>query len=142
MIEKTLALIKPDAIERKLMGEIISIYEKNDFHIAALKIIKPTLKIAEEHYFEHKGKQFFGELVNYITRGELCALIIDGKNVIEEVRKINGATDPSNAEEGTIRRRFALSKSENCVHSSDSKESAEREMKIWFPENSILQSIH
>lgn len=142
MIEKTLVLIKPDALERKLMGEIITIYEKNDFHIAALKIIKPTVKIAEEHYFEHKDKQFFGELVNYITRGELCALIIDGENVINEVRKINGATDPSNAEEGTIRRCFALSKSENCVHSSDSKESAEREMKIWFPENSILQSIH
>ena len=142
MIEKTLVLIKPDAIERKLMGEIISIYEKNGFHIAAIKIIKPSVKIAEEHYFEHRDKQFFEELVSYITRGELCALIIDGENVIEEVRKINGATDPSDAEEGTIRQCFALSKSENCVHSSDSKKSAEREMKIWFPENSILQPVH
>ncbi|NLM43665.1 MAG: nucleoside-diphosphate kinase [Clostridiales bacterium] len=133
-MERTLVLIKPDAMERKLMGEIISIYEKKGFHISALKIVKPTKEMAEEHYAEHKGKPFYENLVSFITKGEVCALVIEGENVIEAVRKINGATDPLNAEPGTIRGRYALSKSENAVHASDSIESAEREIKIWFPE--------
>lgn len=133
-MERTLVLIKPDAVEKKIMGEIISIYEKKGLHIIAMKIIKPCTKIAEEHYFEHKDKPFFKELVNFITRSEVCALIIEGENVISTLRKINGATDPLNAEVGSVRGQFALSKSENCVHSSDSAESAEREIKIWFPE--------
>lgn len=133
-MERTLVLIKPDAMERKLMGEIISIYEKKGFHISALKIVKPTKKMAEEHYAEHKGKPFYENLVNFITKGEVCAMVIEGENVIEAVRKINGATDPLNAEPGTIRGRYALSKSENAVHASDSIVSAEREIKIWFPE--------
>jgi len=133
-MERTLVLIKPDAMERKLMGEIISIYEKKGFHISALKIVKPSRELAEEHYAEHKGKPFYERLVNFITRGEVCAMVIEGENVIEAVRKINGATDPLNAEPGTIRGRYALSKSENAVHASDSIQSAEREIKIWFPE--------
>lgn len=133
-MERTLVLIKPDAMERKLMGEIISVYEKSNLHITAMKIIKPTIIISEEHYIEHKEKPFFKELIDYITRGEVCALIIEGENVVEEVRKLNGATDPKNAIPSSIRGRYALSKSENSVHASDSKESAEREIKIWFPE--------
>jgi len=133
-MERTLVLIKPDAMERKLMGEIISIYEKSYLHIAVMKIIKPTIEIAKEHYIEHKEKPFFKELIDYITRGELCALIVEGENAVEEVRKINGATDPKNADSSSIRGRFALSKSENSVHASDSPESAEREIRIWFPE--------
>jgi len=133
-MERTLVLIKPDAMERKLMGEIISIYEKKGFHISALKIVKPSRELAEEHYAEHKGKPFYERLVNFIIRGEVCAMVIEGENVIEAVRKINGATDPLNAEPGTIRGRYALSKSENAVHASDSIQSAEREIKIWFPE--------
>jgi len=132
-MERTLVLIKPDAMERKLMGEIISIYEKKGFHISALKIVKPTKEMAEAHYAEHKGKPFYERLVNFITKGEVCALVIEGENIIEAVRKINGATDPLDAEPGTIRGRYALSKSENAVHASDSIESAEREIKIWFP---------
>jgi len=133
-MERTLVLIKPDAMERKLMGEIISIYEKKGFHISALKIVKPTKEMAEEHYAEHKGKPFYERLVNFITKGEVCALVIEGENIVDAVRKINGATDPLDAEPGTIRGRYALSKSENAVHASDSNESAEREIKIWFPE--------
>lgn len=133
-MERTLVLIKPDAVEKKIMGEIISIYEKKGLHIIAMKIIKPSARIAEEHYFEHKDKPFFNELVSFITRSEVCALIIEGENVISTLRKINGATDPLNAETGSVRGRFASSKSENCVHSSDCSESAEREIKIWFPE--------
>ncbi len=133
-MERTLVLIKPDAMERRLMGEIISIYEKKGLHITALKIIKPTSEIAKEHYIEHEKKQFFGNLINYITSGEVCALIIEGNDVISLLRKINGATNPMNAEMGTVRGQYALSVSKNAVHSSDSAENAEREIKIWFPE--------
>lgn len=129
--ERTLVLIKPDAIERKLMGEIISVYEKS-FCITDMKMVKPSVEIAEKHYYEHKGKPFFNELIAYITRGNVCALIIEGTNAIERARRINGATDPKNAEPESIRGKFALSKQENSVHGSDSKESAEREIKIWF----------
>lgn len=133
-MERTLVLIKPDAMERKLMGKIISIYEEKGLHISALKILKPSIELAKEHYEEHKDKSFFNDLINYITSSEVCALVIEGENVITIVRKVNGVTDPLNADMGSIRGRFALSKSENTVHSSDSVESAEREMKIWFPE--------
>ncbi|MHB1395095.1 MAG: nucleoside-diphosphate kinase [Clostridia bacterium] len=133
-MERTLVIIKPDAKERKLMGEIISTYEKKGLHIPSLKIIKPSIEIAKNHYIEHKDKPFFKELISYITRGEVCVLIIEGENVITMTRKINGATDPLEAEMGTIRGRFAISKTENTVHSSDSADSAEREIKIWFPE--------
>lgn len=133
-MERTLVIIKPDAMERKLMGEIISIYEKKGFHISAMKIIKPSPDIAEAHYAEHRGKPFFKELIAYITRGEVCVFIAEGINAIAAARKINGATDPLEADMGSIRGRYAVSKTENSVHSSDSKESAEREIKIWFPE--------
>jgi nucleoside-diphosphate kinase len=134
IMERTLVLVKPDAVERRLIGEFISIYEKKGFHIAALKIIKPSKEIAEKHYAEHTGKPFFGSLVDFITSGEVCALILEGNNVIAMVRKMNGATDPANAEAGSIRGRYAISMSENAVHASESNESAEREIKTWFPE--------
>lgn len=132
-MEKTLILIKPDAVKRKLMGEIISVYEKKGLHICALKLMTPSEEIAEQHYMEHKGKIFFSCLIEFLTSGEVCAMIVEGENAVETVRKINGATDPLNAETGSIRGKYALSKSENCVHGSDSKESAKREIKIWFP---------
>ncbi len=133
-MERSLVLIKPDGVERRLVGQIISIYERKGLNITALKLVKPSREIAETHYVEHKDKPFFSELVTYLTRGMVCAMIIEGPNVIETVRKINGATDPAQAEMGTIRGQFALSKAENIVHASDSPESAEREIKIWFPE--------
>ena len=133
-MEKTLVLIKPDAMKRKLMGDIISVYEKSYLHIAAIKLIKATRDMAEEHYEEHMEKAFFQELIDYITSTEVCALIIEGDNVVDKVRKLNGATDPKDADPSSIRGRYALSKSENSVHASDSIKSAEREIKIWFPE--------
>lgn len=133
-MEKSLVLIKPDAVEKNLIGQIINYYEKNGLKVAALKMEKASEEVAEKHYAEHKGKPFYNDLINFITRSPLCALIIEGENAIERVRKINGATNPLEAEEGTIRRAFASSKSENCVHASDSKESAIREIGIWFPE--------
>jgi nucleoside-diphosphate kinase len=133
-MERSLVLIKPDAVERGLIGQIIAIYERKGLDIAALKLVKPTKEIAESHYVEHKDKPFFNELVAFLTRGKVCALIIEGNNVVKMVRKINGATDPAEAELGTIRGQFAMSKSENIVHASDSVESAGREIKIWFSE--------
>ena len=133
-MERTLVLIKPDAVSRKLIGRIITVYEQKGLNITALKMVQPTKATAEEHYIEHKDKPFFTELVNFLTSGKLCALIIEGENVVRLVRKINGATDPAEAELGTIRGQFAVSKSENIVHASDSVESAAREIKIWFPE--------
>lgn len=133
-MERTLVIIKPDAMERKLMGKIISIYEQEGLHISSIKILKPSVQIAERHYSEHKGKSFFNGLIEYITRGEVCVLIAEGDNAIEAVRKINGATDPAEADIGSIRGRYAISKTENSVHASDSAKSAEREISIWFPE--------
>lgn len=133
-MERTLVIIKPDAMERKLMGKIISIYEQEGLHISSIKILKPSLEIAKSHYSEHKDKSFFGELIDYITRGEVCVLIAEGDNAIKMVRKINGATDPAEAEPSSIRSRYAVSKTENAVHSSDSAVSAEYEISIWFPE--------
>lgn len=133
-MERTLVIIKPDAMERKLMGNIISIYEKEGFHISAIKVLKPSIEIAKTHYTEHKDKPFFNDAVNCITRGEVCAFIIEGDNAIATVRSINGATDPLKAEAGTIRGKYGVSKTENTVHASDSVLSAEREIKLWFPE--------
>jgi nucleoside-diphosphate kinase len=132
MLERTLVLLKPDAVERRLVGRILGLYEEKGLQITALKMLKPSRELVEAHYAEHKDKPFFAELVTYLTRGMVCALIIEGENVIKTVRKINGATDPAEAEMGSIRGLFALTKNENLVHASDSPESAEREIKLWF----------
>ena len=131
-MERSLVLIKPDAVEKNLIGKILNYYDDAGLKIAALKMERASEEVAAKHYAEHKDKAFYKELINFITRSPLCAVIIEGDNAIERVRKINGATDPAKAEEGTIRKSFASSKSENCVHASDSLESAERELSIWF----------
>jgi len=133
-MERTLVLIKPDAVERGLVGEIISIYEKKGIKIAGMKLIRADRETAENHYEEHKGRSYFESLINFITRSPIAALVLVGDNVIEQVRRINGATDPAKQDMGSIRGKYALSYSENTVHSSDSLEHAEREIKIWFPE--------
>lgn len=132
MIEKSFVLIKPDAVERNLIGKILDCYESNNLKIVAMKLFKVDKSLAEKHYEEHKEKAFYDNLIKYITRSPLCAVILEGENAVEEVRRINGSTDPEKAEEGTIRKRFAVNKTENSVHSSDSKASAEREITLWF----------
>ncbi|SCP98933.1 nucleoside-diphosphate kinase [Anaerobium acetethylicum] len=136
-MERTLVLIKPDAMERKLMGKIISVYEQKGFSVSSIKVLKPSRNIAAQHYAELKEKAYFEEILTYITRSEVCAMIIEGENAIGEVRKINGATDPQEADEDTIRRQFAISKAENAVHSSDSAENAEKEIGLWFSEKEL-----
>lgn len=131
-MEKTLVLIKPDAVEKNIIGKIISAYEENGLKIIALKMEKVDKGLAELHYAEHKGKSFYNDLIEFITRSPLCALIVEGDNCIEKVRQINGATNPKEQKEGTIRKKYAKGITENCVHSSDSLESSKREIEIWF----------
>lgn len=108
-LERTLVLIKPDAVERNLIGKILTFYEDNGLKIIALKMEKISREFAEKHYKEHKGKSFFNELIDYITRSSLCALVLEGNNAVEKVREINGSTKPENQKEGTIRKAYAKS---------------------------------
>lgn len=133
-MQRSLVLIKPDAVEKSLIGKIINHYEDKDLKVRALRMEKITEKFAESHYYEHKGKAFYPDLINFITRSELCALVLEGNDAIKRIREINGETNPETAEKGTIRKLYALNKSENCVHASDSIESAAREINLWFPE--------
>lgn len=134
-IERSLVLIKPDGVERNLIGKILEVYEGEGLKIKNIKMEQITKEFAIKHYEEHKEKKFFRELINYITRSELVALILEGENAIKKIRRINGATNPENAEFATIRKRFALSKEENTVHASDSLENAKKEIKLWFNED-------
>jgi nucleoside-diphosphate kinase len=133
-MERTLVLIKPDGVNRGLVGKIINQYEEKSLEIVALKMMTATKESAEKHYSEHDGKNFFKELINYITEGKICAIILMGEKAVDVVRKINGDKDPTKAEIGSIRGKFTLDKTQNLVHASDSSESAEREITIWFPE--------
>lgn len=134
MVEKSMVLIKPDGVERNIIGNIISCYEANGLKVVELKLMQATREIAEKHYSQHKGKDFYEELITFITRSPLCAIILKGDDAVARVRKINGATSPTDAEEGTIRHRYARSKTENCVHASDTVESAKEEIELWFSE--------
>ncbi|MCX7694443.1 MAG: nucleoside-diphosphate kinase [Caloramator sp.] len=131
-MEKTLVLIKPDGVERGLIGEIIKRYEMKGMKIKEIKSLIPTRELAEKHYEEHKGKEFFEELIKYLTSGMVVAMIIEGENAIKCVRNINGATKYQDALPGTIRGDFAYKDTYNLVHASDCKDSAEREIKLWF----------
>ncbi|MGL4991869.1 MAG: nucleoside-diphosphate kinase [Sarcina sp.] len=130
MKEKCLVLIKPDAVERNLVGKILNIYEENDLKITNLKMEKVSKEKAIEHYSEHIEKPYFNDLIGYITRSPLIALTIEGENSISKVRTLNG--DTKNPAPGTIRGKFALSITENSVHASDSIDNAQKEVNIWF----------
>ena len=132
MTEKTLVLIKPDAVERNLIGRILVEYERNDLKVLDMKLMKASIDLAEKHYAEHNGKPFFNRLVTYLTRSPIVALVLEGENAISRVRALNGTTDPETSPDNTIRALYGLSLSENTVHASDSKESAIREQAIWF----------
>jgi len=133
-VERTLILIKPDAFERRLSGEVIARFERKGLGLIALKLMTATEEIANVHYEEHTEKPFFGELVEFITRGPLVAAVLEGPNAIKAVRQVIGATDPIEADAGSIRGEFGTEVTFNLVHGSDSPESAEREIGIWFPE--------
>ena len=131
--ERTLILVKPDAFGRGLTGEILARFERKGLTIAALKHQVTSRETAEEHYAEHRDRSFFGELVDFITGGPLVALILEGEEAVKAARQLIGSTNPLEATPGTIRGDFAIEVGENMVHGSDSTESAEREIALWFP---------
>ena len=131
---RTLILIKPDAFERNLTGEVLARFERKGLKLAALKLVTADEATANEHYAEHSEKPFFGELVSFITGGPLVAGILEGVEAVKAARQLIGATNPIEAETGSIRGDFGIEVTFNLVHGSDSHESAEREIGIWFPE--------
>jgi nucleoside-diphosphate kinase len=135
--ERTLVLIKPDALQRGLAGEILSRFEQRGLEVRAAKLVHVDPELAERHYAEHREKPFFGELVEFITSTPTLALVLEGKAAVGVVRTTIGATDPTNADPGTIRGDLALAMPNNLVHGSDSAESAEREIALWFPDGTV-----
>ncbi|MDI6892189.1 MAG: nucleoside-diphosphate kinase [Actinomycetota bacterium] len=131
-MEKTFVMIKPDGVRKGLVGEVIRRFEARGLNIEALKLIRLSRKEAEELYSIHRGKAFFGELVDFVLSGPVVIMVLSGKGAVNAVRKMMGATNPKDAEPGTIRGDFALEITENIVHGADSKESAKREMPIFF----------
>ncbi len=134
MTERTLVLVKPDGVRRRLIGDVLSRIERKGLRIIAMDLRVLDTGIAQMHYAEHSGKPFFGPLVDFITSGPLVALVAEGPRAIEAFRGIAGATDPVRATPGTIRGDHALEVQENIVHGSDSPDSADREIKIFFPD--------
>ena len=131
-MEKSLVIIKPDAVRKKNVGEIISRIEKEGLTIEKLKMANISRELAYKHYYEHKDKNFFEELIKYITSGSAVIMVISGENAIEKVRNLMGPTDSKKAEKGTIRGDFGTDITVNAIHGSDSPESSEREIQLFF----------
>ena len=131
-VERTLVLIKPDAVQRGLAGEILARFERRGLQIRDARLIQVDRDLAERHDAEHAEKPFFGELVEFITSAPTLALALEGEGAIATVRRTMGATNPADSEPGSIRGDLALSMPDNLVHGSDSPESAERELQLWF----------
>jgi nucleoside-diphosphate kinase len=137
-VEKTLVIIKPDAVQRGLIGTIVDRLEKRGLRIAAMKLIQITPELARRHYAAHQGKHFFDGLIQYITSGPVVVMVVEGTRAIEVVRRVMGATDPVRAEAGTIRGEYALEMGRNLIHGSDSPESATTEIDLFFTPAEIL----
>ena len=133
-MDRTLILVKPDAFKRNLTGEIIARFERKGLRIVALKHMQMDSDLASQHYAEHEGKPFFGELVEFITSGPLVAMVLEGHEAVVAARQVIGATNPLEATTGSIRGDYALEVGQNMVHGSDSNESAEREAALFFPD--------
>jgi nucleoside-diphosphate kinase len=137
-VERSLVLIKPDAVKRSLAGEILARIEGRGFTLRAGKLIVVDRELAEQHYAEHAEKPFFGELVTFITSSPTLALVVEGEGAIATLRKTIGATNPADAEPGSIRGDLASSMPDNLVHGSDSPESAQREVALWFADDELV----
>ena len=133
-MEKTLSIIKPDAVERNLIGQIVSIFEKNSLIIHSIKKIKLSKKMTEDFYFVHKERPFFNDLCTYMSSGSVVVMVLEGDNAVLKNREIMGATNPKDAAKGTIRSLYGISLDENSVHGSDSKENAKIEIDFFFKE--------
>jgi nucleoside-diphosphate kinase len=135
--ERSFLMIKPGSVERGLVGEIVGRFEQKGMKILALKLSKPNKELMEKHYEEHRGKDFFEGLVDYMTSGLAVSFLIEGKNAIAVARKISGATDPKEAIPGTIRGDYGIDIRRNVIHASDSEAAAKREIALHFPELSV-----
>ena len=138
-MERTLVLIKPDGVQRNLIGKIISIFEENGLRVVAIKKTKLTKTQAEAFYIVHKDRHFYQSLTDYMSSGPIVAMVLEGEDAIKKVREIMGATDPKEAKEGTIRKLFGLDKEKNTVHGSDSTESAQKEIPFFFSEIELIR---
>ena len=136
-VEQTLILAKPDAFARGLSGEILARFERRGLKLRAARLLVADRQLGETHYAEHKAKPFFGELVEFITSGPTLAFVLEGEGAIATCRKTIGATNPADAEAGSLRGEFALAMPNNLVHGSDSPESAAREIALWFPDGLV-----
>jgi nucleoside-diphosphate kinase len=134
-VEKTLVLVKPDAMARGLAGEILARFERRGLVVRAARLVHVDRDLAERHYAEHAEKPFFGELVEFITSGPTLALVLEGESAIPVVRTTMGSTNPADSAPGTIRGDLALAMPDNLVHGSDAPESAQREIELWFPDD-------
>jgi nucleoside-diphosphate kinase len=137
--ERTLVLIKPDGVQRLLVGRVLSRYEERGLKLIGLKLVQVDHSLAERHYAVHREKPFFRGLVDFITSGPLVALVLEGPNAIAVVRAINGATRPHEADPGTIRGDFALETAQNIVHASDSAATAASELELWFSADELFE---
>jgi nucleoside-diphosphate kinase len=137
-VERSLILIKPDAMQRRLAGDILGRIERRGFTLRAGKLLEVSRDLGETHYAEHREKPFFGELVEFITSGPTLALVVEGEGAIATMRKTIGATNPADAEPGTIRGDLAVAMPDNLVHGSDSPESAAREIALWFTDDELV----
>ena len=137
-MEKTLVLIKPDAVRGKHIGDIVKIYEEKGLKILAMKMLQMDEKLASKHYEEHIGRPYYDDLMGFMTYGPIIAMVLEGEGAIANVRAINGKTNPAEAAEGTIRKLYAASGSRNAVHASDSPENATREISIFFNASEIF----
>jgi len=138
MMEKTFIMVKPDGVQRGLIGEIVNRFERKGFTLVGAKLMQISDSLAEEHYGEHKERPFFGELVEFITSGPVFAMIWEGENVIKTSRHMIGATNPEEADPGSIRGDYAITVGKNIIHGSDSQESAEREINLFFNEQELV----
>ena len=137
-MQRTLVLIKPDAVERGLAGEIIARLEKKGLKIVAMRMLQMSKAMAERHYAIHEDKPFFPALVDFITSSPIIAAVVEGKNAVEVVRRMMGETDPLQAAPGTIRGDFGLDIGQNLIHGSDSEENAQQEISLFFSEEEII----
>ncbi|WP_226579336.1 nucleoside-diphosphate kinase [Halobacillus litoralis] len=137
-MEKTFLMVKPDGVQRNLIGDITARFERKGFKLAGAKLMAIPNELAEEHYGEHKEKPFFKELVDFITSGPVFAMVWEGENVISTARQMMGATKPAEAAPGTIRGDYGVAVSKNVIHGSDSQESAEREIGLFFDQNELV----
>ena len=136
-METTLVLIKPGGVQRNLIGEITRRVEARGLRVSGLKLIKAPRATVEEHYAEHKGKGFYEEVVGYLTSGPIVAMAVTGPNAVKAIRSMMGATNPVEANPGTVRGDLALSIEDNLTHSSSDPDAAARELKLWFPEGTV-----